>query len=210
MMYEYRKMTAKQREVVVEERRQRGFPLHRPPHLDAPGEFRIITATCFEHREILSTFERLFWFEKELFQLFTDLSIPCTAWCVLPNHYHALVQIDDIKEFGKAIGKLHGRTSFLMNQQDDTRGRRVWFNYEDRCMRSEEHYYTCLNYIHNNPVKHGYAQKWTEWACSSVHWYLETKGREWMRDLWKSHPVLDFGAGWDDHESPETDDSKSS
>src|SRR5580658_6114314 len=113
-MYEYRKMTPEQREAVVQKRCQRGFPRHRPPHLDAPGEFRIVTATCFEHKEILSTFERLLWFETELLQLFTDLCIPCTAWCVLPNHYHVLVQIADIKVFGKAIGQLHGRTSFTM------------------------------------------------------------------------------------------------
>jgi len=205
-MCSYRKLTAEQQQAVVEERRRRGFPWHRPPHLDAPNEFRIITATCFEHQEILVTSERLLWFEAELLKLFTELSVPCAAWCVLPNHYHALVQIADIKSFGKALGRLHGRTSFLMNQEDNQRGRKVWCNYEDRCMRSEAHYYTCLNYIHNNPVKHGYVQKWQDWPWSSVHWYLATKGREWMLDLWRSHPVLDFGAGWDDGVATESEE----
>jgi putative transposase len=64
-------------------------------------------------------------------------------------------------------------------------------------MRSESHYYTTLNYIHDNPVKHGYVTKWTDWPCSSVHWYLETKGREWLADCWRNYPVLNYGDKWD-------------
>lgn len=48
-----------------------------------------------------------------------------------------------------------------------------------------------LNYIHYNPVKH-------KWAESSVHWYLEHHGREWLRDVWRTYPVRDYGQGWDD------------
>lgn len=64
-------------------------------------------------------------------------------------------------------------------------------------MRSEAHYYTTLNYIHNNPVKHGYASKWTDWPFSSVHWYLDVKGRKWLEDVWRSYPVLNYGDKWD-------------
>jgi putative transposase len=103
-----------------------------------------------------------------------------------------------MKRFAKTIGQLHGRTSFEMNGLDNARGRRVWYNCQDRCMRSEGHFYTSINYVHNNPVKHGYVKKWPEWPFSSVHGYLETMGREWLLDLWSSYPVLDYGKGWDD------------
>jgi putative transposase len=64
-------------------------------------------------------------------------------------------------------------------------------------MRSEAHYYTTLNYIHNNPVKHRCAMKWTDWPYSSVYWYLQAKGREWLKDVWRSYPVLHYGDKWD-------------
>jgi REP element-mobilizing transposase RayT len=35
------------------------------------------------------------------------------AWCVLPNHDHALVQTADIKLLIYQLGRLHGRTSRL-------------------------------------------------------------------------------------------------
>jgi putative transposase len=147
---------------------------------------------------VLNSPERLDWFEGELLRALDELGYPYEGWCVLPNHYHVLVQIADIKVFAKAIGQLHGRTSFELNKHDNARGRKVWYSYQDRCMRSQAHFYTSLNYIHNNPVKHGYVRKWQEWPFSSVHSYLETKGREWLLDVWLSYPVLDYGKGWDD------------
>lgn len=105
--------------------------------------------------------------------------------------------IDGIRDFSNGLGQLHGRTSFEMNRRDDARGRKVWYRCQDRVIRSERHYYASMNYIHNNPVKHGYSKKWQEWPYSSVHWYLECKGRDWLVDAWRQYPVLNYGDKWD-------------
>lgn len=196
-MYDFRRWTAEQRTQAVAERIQRGFPRHSPPHIDAPGAFRIITGTCFEHAHILSTDQRMSWFEQQLLEHLREQNLECTAWVVLPNHYHTLVKIDDISDFSRRQGQLHGRTSFMINREDGQRGRQVWYRCQDRCMRSERHYYTTLNYIHNNPVKHGYVQKWGDWPYSSFHWYLQTKGRDWLEEVWREYPVLNYGDTWD-------------
>lgn len=196
-MYDYRRWTPEQRDQVVKERIQRGYPWHSPPHVDAPGYFRIITGACFEHAHYLSTATRMGWFENELLEHIREQGLDCTAWVVLSNHYHILVKINDIKEFTTKQGQLHGRTSFEMNKDDGTTGRRVWYRCQDRCIRSERHYHTTLNYIHNNPIKHGYVKKWSEWPFSSFHWYLATKGREWLEEIWREHPVLNYGDKWD-------------
>ena len=196
-MYDYRRMSAERRATLVEELKNRGFPWHSPPHPELPGEFRIVTAACYEHQRILDTPERLRWFEDELLGCIKNLAIVCAAWCILPNHYHVLVKIDKMKEFMRSLGRLHGRTSFTMNAEDNERGRQVWCRAQDRCMRSEGHYYTSLNYVHNNPVKHGYVEKWQDWPFSSVHWYLKNKGRAWLLDLWLEYPVLNYGEKWD-------------
>jgi putative transposase len=54
-----------------------------------------------------------------------------------------------------------------------------------------------MNYIHNNPVKHGYVAKWQDWPFSSAHWYLEMKGHDWLLENWRDYPVLDYGNDWD-------------
>ena len=196
-MYDYRTLTPAQQQAVVSARQQRGFPWHGPPHPDAPGDYRIVSATCYEHRHILRTHERLDWFEHELLATLHDLQAPCAAWCVLSNHYHVLVQISNMRHFTRVLGQLHGRSAFQMNTEDAQRGRKVWYRAQDRCMRSERHFFTTLNYIHNNPVKHGYVTRWQAWPFSSFAWYLQTHGRDWLRDLWQEYPVRNYGAAWD-------------
>jgi putative transposase len=125
-------------------------------------------------------------------------TIMLLAWVFLPNHYHVLVKVDDISTLGGVFKNVHGRTSYLWNKEDSTRGRKVWFRYSDRYMRNERHFYTTLNYIHFNPVKHGYVDSPYDWAWGSVHWYKRDKGVEWLRDLWSAYPLRDYGKGWDD------------
>ena len=49
-MYDYRRMTEAQRKAIVQARIQHGLPWRRPPHPDAPGQYRIVTAACYELR----------------------------------------------------------------------------------------------------------------------------------------------------------------
>jgi hypothetical protein len=53
-MYDYRKMTPKQRSEAVEYRRRRHQPLHSPPHWDLDiSDTYLITAACYEHSAIV-------------------------------------------------------------------------------------------------------------------------------------------------------------
>ena len=192
------KLTPEKRRELVSERKKRGFPWHGPPHFDDQEQFHIVTAACYQHREILDSHERLCWFESELIDHLKKSEISCAAWVVLPNHYHVLVKTSDVNLFSHNQGLLHGRTSKVMNSEDNTLGRKIWYRCQDRAMRSERHYFTSINYIHNNPVKHRLVKKWGDWACSSFHWYLANKGRDWLINIWREYPVMKYGEGWDD------------
>jgi putative transposase len=135
---------------------------------------------------------------ETLYELFTMNDIGIRAWVVLPNHYHLLAHVPDFDVLGSIFRRVHGPTSRKWNLEDATPGRKVWYRYTDRAIRSERHYHTTLNYIHYNPVKHGWARSPYDWMESSVHWYLEHFGRQWLRDVWASYHVRDYGRGWDD------------
>lgn len=197
-MYEYRKMTPEQQAEVVGERLARGFPAHSPPHPIRDQPFYLLTAACYEHKHHMRSQERRIQVLHRLTDLFTADGMEIQAWAILPNHYHLLVHVTDFGALGGIFRQVHGATSRQWNLQDVTPGRKVWYRYADRAMRSERHYYTTLNYLHYNPVKHGYARSPYEWEESSVHWYLEYHGREWLRDLWADCPIRDYGRGWDD------------
>jgi len=196
-VYDYRKWNTEERAAAVKKRADLGFPLHSPLHVTDANAFRIITGTCFEHKPVLKSLDHLQWFELQLKNHLEENSIEVVAWVVLPNHYHFLARIADIRSFVKSQGELHGRTSFELNKRDNQIGRQVWYRCSDRIMRSERHYFTTINYMHNNPVKHGTVEKWGDWPFSSFHWYLKNKGREWLIEMWREFPVLEYGKRWD-------------
>ncbi|MEJ2733933.1 MAG: transposase [Anaerolineae bacterium] len=197
-MYEYRKLTPEQRQTLVEERRLRGHPPHQPPHLVLDQTLYLLTAACYEHRAHMHTPERRQTVLDLLFEQCIQHGMEIHAWAVLTNHYHFLVQVTEFQELGELFRRVHGPTAYEWNKEEQAQGRKVWYRYSDRAIRSEGHYYTTLNYIHYNPVKHELVASPYDWRWSSVHWYRETKGRAWLRDLWRRYPLRDYGKSWDD------------
>ena len=200
-MYDWRKLTDAQREELLKERKAKGYPKHSPPHTIQKSGYYHIAAACYEHKPIIGfSSGRMHQFSIDLLQILKSIAGEIAAWCVLPNHYHFLAQLDDLKNVIKELGKLHGRSSFYWNGEENCRGRQVWYNASDRYIRSERHYWATMNYIHHNPVHHKYVAKWTDWPFSSVHDFLENLGREKAIEIWRKYPLRDFGKGWDEPE----------
>ena len=197
-MYEYRRLTSEERIELLEHRRARGYPPHSPPHPVRDQPLYLLTATCYEHVCRMEAQCRRQQVLDALFEQFTSGGMEIHAWAVLPNHYHLLVHVMDFQVLGGIFRLVHGPTARFWNLEDGAPGRKVWYRFSDRAIRSERHYYTTLNYIHYNPVKHRWAESPYDWAESSVHWYLERRGREWLRDVWTRYPVREYGRGWDD------------
>jgi len=133
--------------------------------------------------------------------LLTAIKPVCTgihAWCVLPNHYHLLASVSDLRSATWALGKLHGRISRAWNKQENIQYRQVWCAAADRSMRSDRHFWATINYIHNNPVRHGYVHLWQEWPYSSVHEFLAAYSHEEAVRIWREYPLGDYGKGWDE------------
>jgi putative transposase len=199
MKYEYRHLTPDERDEVLRQRRERGYPLHAPPHPFRQAGRYLITAANFEHAPIMAAPERRTDFESRLLEAARGIDADVSGWVILPNHYHILVGVESLDQVSAALKQLHGATSREWNLADGQTGnRRVWYRFSDRRMRDEAHFYRALNYIHYNPVKHGYVADAYEWPWLSLNNYLEAHGRDWLREKWKTCPPGDFGKGWDD------------
>jgi len=138
-------------------------------------------------------------FENKLLNSIKEVADDLIAWVVLPNHYHILISVQALDDVSAAIKYLHGTTSREWNIEDGLTGkRRVWYKFADTYIKNEAQLHTAFNYIHYNPVKHGYASDPYEWHWSSLFLYYEDKGREWLREHWKLYtPSVDFGNSWD-------------
>ena len=88
-------------------------------------------------------------FSAALLELFQEHTTRTVAWCVLPNHYHALVEAPNILKPLHELGRFHGRTSHAWNGEETTRGRQVFHRAVERHMRSERHFFATVNHVHN-------------------------------------------------------------
>jgi putative transposase len=200
MPYHYRRLTPEERAKVEQERQRRGYPLHGPPHPYRDAGYYLLTAATYEHAPIMEPADRRTDFEERLYTELAGVQADIFAWVILPNHYHVLVGIKAFDQVSRAMQLLHGRTAREWNLADGLAGkRRVWYQYSDRMIRNDSHMFRALNYIHYNPVHHGYADSPYDWPWSSVHNYLQDRGRDWLRQQWKEYPPGAFGQGWDDH-----------
>jgi len=198
--YLWRQLTPKQRVELLAWRKERGQPWHSPPHRPNFGHLRfLISAACYEHHHhIGQSPERLDVFSRNLLAVFAAPTSQLFAWCVVPNHYHALVEAPDIKDLLHELGQFHGRASYTWNGEDNARGRKVFFRAVERAMRSDRHFWATLNYVHHNPVRHGYVERWADWPWSSAKEYLEQTGVEDAKRVWHDYPIRDYGEGWDE------------
>ncbi len=86
----------------------------------APAQFGhlrfLISASCFEHRHYIGySPERMDNFSRDLLAVFARHASQIFAWCVLANHYHALVETPGVKALLYELGLLHGRTVHAWN-----------------------------------------------------------------------------------------------
>ena len=103
------------------------------------------------------------------------------AWVVLPDHFHCLIQLPEndsdfplrlrlIKaRFSAAIPNTENRSAVRVQRGE--RGiwqRRFW----EHLIRDEHDYRIHMDYIHINPVKHGYVACVRDWPYSTFHKYV--------------------------------------
>ena len=123
------------------------------------------------------------------------------AWVVLPEHMHAIWTMpgedDDysmrwmlIKQrFSRAIAS-HERVNASKRRKGE-RGvwqRRFW----EHQIRDDIHLGHHMDYVHINPVKHGYVERASAWPYSSIHQYIR---RGDLAPDWACDPDLHELAG---------------
>lgn len=91
------------------------------------------------------------------------------AWCVMPNHVHVLCERWQQWPIGAVIHSWKSYTAKRANERLKLKGRFWAPEYHDRFIRDEEHLYSALNYVEQNPVKAGLVKTASLWKWSSAH-----------------------------------------
>jgi REP element-mobilizing transposase RayT len=111
------------------------------------------------------------------------------AYCLMPNHFHCLVKIksmEELQKLPKFLGDVHKfvmqKLSNLLNAYAKAYNIRynrkgaLFLDFTKRIAVKDDNYFTSLiNYIHQNPVHHGFCKDAEEWIYSSYTACLSEK-----------------------------------
>jgi putative transposase len=146
-------------------------PLHR---LSEQGTY-IVTAGTHQKQHIFRGPDRLDYLQATLLSLAKETGWQLEAWAVFSNHYHFVAHAQaGSKSLRELLRRLHGSTSRHVNLLDQSPGRQVWFNFWDTQLTFEKSYLARLNYVQQNPVKHGLVPAARLYRWCSADWFERT------------------------------------
>ena len=90
------------------------------------------------------------------------------AWCVMPNHVHAVVETLPNHEVGAVVHSWKSFSSKAANRILRRSGTFWQREYHDRFIREEGHFRNAVHYVERNPVTAGLVRKAEEWRWGSA------------------------------------------
>ena len=91
-------------------------------------------------------------------------SYELVAYCIMPNHVHAVVALpDDAPPLLRTLQSLKANTAILANRHLQRTGAFWQRETYDHIVRNAEEGHRIVAYVLNNPVKAGWVTSWDQW-----------------------------------------------
>ena len=108
------------------------------------------------------------------------------AYCLMPNHYHLLVQTPDAN-ISRCMRHIDGVYTQRFNRRYECDGSLFRGRYKSILVEADSYLLTLVRYIHRNPLKAGLTRRLSGYPWSSHKGYL-SRARKW--DWLNKDPVL--------------------
>lgn len=97
------------------------------------------------------------------------------AYCIMNNHAHFLIHSETPEEISKFMQKVNTTYSMYYNKINNRVGYVFRNRFKSQEIFNQGQLYTCLRYIHNNPVKANITKTMQEYKYSSYNEFLSGK-----------------------------------
>jgi putative transposase len=153
---------------------QRDWPHAPPPRLSEHGTY-LVTAGTYRKEHYFGAPDRRDHLEAALLVAAKEAGWQLEAWAVFSNHYHFVGHSrGGGRPLSEWLAQLHRQSASHVNRLDRSDGRQVWFNYWETELTFEKSYLARLNYVHQNPVKHGLVPVASQYHWCSAAWFERT------------------------------------
>jgi len=135
---------------------------------------------------------------EEYLRLSRDLlntsNLSIWAYCLMPNHVHAVVVPREKNALAKFFALLHRRYARKTNSKHDWRGH-LWQERFFSVVMDEAHTVSAMRYVEMNPVRAGLCEKAHQWRWSSARGnlgytadaLLDRRGSEMVVGNWREY-----------------------
>ena len=141
------------------------------------GAIYFITSITHDRQPFLVAEVDLFWPAIETIKKRSRFDL--IAWVILPDHFHII--IDPLENnFSELMKRI--KLSFSMNyrKKHNLKNQNVWQKrFWDHIIRNQNDFNRHLDYIHYNPVKHGYVKSPFDYEHSSINNFSEYYQSDW-------------------------------
>ena len=97
------------------------------------------------------------------------------SYSIMSNHAHILIYTETIEEVSTVMRKINTAYAGYYNKNEDRVGYVFANRYYSQPIMNESHLFTCIQYIHQNPVKAGLVNLPSEYKFSSFRDFYENK-----------------------------------
>ena len=160
---------------------------HNPPHLFISNAKYFITAsTLGKYRYLKSDAAKCAAYDY-LTKSLDYFNWELEDWVILDNHIHIMVNApEESATLSELMNNFHRFTANWLSKHNIRKVKEKYFhNYWDTCITFEKSYFTRLNYIWFNPVKHGYVDSPEKWKFGSYYYRYREEMKEMKRQIEK-------------------------
>jgi putative transposase len=162
---------------------------HAPTHQLSQRGTYFVTAGTYLKAHLFRGPERLRVLHRGLLTVARDFGWHLEAWAVFSNHYHFIAhsppQAENASSLSQMLSLLHTKTGAWINRLDRTPGRRVWHNFWDTRLTYQKSYLARLNYVHQNPVRHGLVPLANQYPWGSAAWFERTSSPAMVKSIYR-------------------------
>ena len=162
---------------------------HAPTHQLGQRGTYFLTASTYLKAHHFRGRARLRVLHRGLLTVARDFGWRPEAWAVFSNHYHFIGQspedAPDASNLSDMLSRLHVETAKWINKLDRAEGRRVWFNFRETRLTYQKSYLARLNYVHQNPVKHGLVPVANQYPWCSARWLERTASPAMVKSIYR-------------------------
>lgn len=160
---------------------------HTPAHLFIDNAAYFITGATHQKRPLLRPETTKQFLRETITTCLHEKNWQLHHWVILDDHYHLMATSAKGLDMSKIFRKIHSLSARFIQAQGHC-DLPIWWNYWDYCPRDEKDYLIRLNYLLNNPIKHGYVNALPDYPYSSFQTLFNDLGRDALARQFKDYP----------------------